>query len=141
MAFFPDYAWNRKWREAFEPRGLNEIQRKIVGDDAAERHADQNVLHEKYEYDERGEHAAGRGNRERLEEIFERHNRARPQTPSVSRESTRLRGSHANSDREIGGRRCWFDIREARSEALIVLKLHATRRATAEMLAHASVLG
>ena len=138
VTFLCDHAGHRKWRQALEPRGMNEIERQIVGHDAAERHADQNVLHEKHKNNESGEHAAGSGNGERPKNVFERHQGARPHTPRISGEGARLRGVHIHADahREIGGRRRGFDVGKTRREALIVSELHAARGASAELLAH-----
>src|SRR5271166_5127726 len=132
MPFASNDARNGKGRKALELRGLDQIQRKIVGHEA-HRHADQNILNQEGENDERREDSTRRGNRKRLEDVLEDQLRTRPGDLQTAREGSRLRRLNANSHREVDRRTHRLNVRQADREPPKLLELLAATGAGLQM--------
>jgi hypothetical protein len=105
-----DY-WDRKWRQAFEARGLDEVERQVIGNHAAHRDAHENILDEEREYDESGDESASGGDGKRAENVFEGHDAARPHLAYCLPRRTSFGGANTNAGGKI---RRWLNGLDAR---------------------------
>ena len=131
---------NRKRREAFEPRGLNEIQRQVVGYHAAHGDADQHVLHHERKDDECRDDSAGGGDGERLEHIFKYDGEPRPHPSQRLPRGLRLGRAHANASRKIGRRQDRLNVSERNDKPPIALQQASTLAARFDMLPDGRVI-
>jgi hypothetical protein len=108
--------------EAFEARGLDEMERQVVGNDAAHRHADENILEDQNKRYERGEHASGSRHGNGSQDIFKSENRARPDALQHGDARLHARSFQADAKREIGRNGSRGDAREANGKTAIVFE-------------------
>ena len=130
---------NRKWRQAFEASGLDEIERQVIRNHAAHRNAHENILYEERKYDEGRDNSTGSGNGQRLENIFERHDAARPHMAQHLPRRTSLGGIDANAGGKIRRRLNWLDAREGNDETPVAFEQIPAGIARFDVLTHASV--
>src|ERR1700685_1372260 len=82
MAFGGYHSRDRKWRQAFQARGLNEVQRQIICNHT-HRNAYQNVLHNQDKDHQSGKNSASRWDSKPAENILESQECARPGTANT----------------------------------------------------------
>ena len=136
-----DHARDRERRETLQSRGLHQIQRKIVGHNAAHRNANQNVLYDQHERNQRRQNPAGSRHGQRLQNILKRHGCARPHAAKIGPRSARLRRTHTDAHSEIGRRRSRRHGCKANRQATEALQLHVAIFAADQMFTdHAMLL-
>src|ERR1700683_673695 len=82
MAFGGHHSRDWKWRQAFQARGLHEVQGQIICNHA-HRNAYQNVLHNQDKDHQSGKNSASRGNSKTAKNILESQERAGPSTANI----------------------------------------------------------
>jgi hypothetical protein len=128
-----------KWSEAFQARGLDEIERQVIWNYAAHGDADENILDEEREYDEGRNESARGGDGERAENILEGHDAAGPHMTQCLPGRTRFGGADTNTGGEICGRLNGLDARKSHYETAVTFEQVSAVVARFNVQAHAGV--
>src|SRR6202020_1819627 len=132
-------AGKRKRRKTFEARGLNEIQRQVIGNDA-DGHANQNIVGDQNEDHQRGEDSAGSRDGERLQEIFKGQRRGGPRFAQARGGSQVLRSADANAQGKLGGRNFGGHVCKAHRKTAVAFELNLAALTGGQMFADVSMV-